>query len=295
MFLFVLLNGYFIKTTQSFFNDCDIVIKSNYLTNDEVFNMLFVVSPAKNLDYESPLATQTFSQPELLSESEILMAECVKLSPAELSSLMGISDKLAGLNAARFGEWSTPFSADNARQAVLAFNGDVYTGLDAASLSEQDFAFAQSHMRILSGLYGLLKPLDLMQAYRLEMGTKLSNVRGKNLYEFWGTLITDKLNEALEQQGDNVLINLASTEYFKSVKKKQLSADIITPSFKDWKNGQYKMISFFAKKARGLMARYIIQNQLTEVEQLKRFDLAGYQYSEELSKGNDWVFTRKES
>ena len=295
MFLFVLLNGCFIKTTQSFLNDCDIVIKSNYLTNDEVFNMLFVVSPAKNLDYESPLATQTFSQPELLSESEILMAECVKLSPAELSSLMGISDKLAGLNAARFGEWSTPFSADNARQAVLAFNGDVYTGLDAASLSEQDFAFAQSHMRILSGLYGLLKPLDLMQAYRLEMGTKLSNVRGKNLYEFWGTLITDKLNEALEQQGDNVLINLASTEYFKSVKKKQLSADIITPSFKDWKNGQYKMISFFAKKARGLMARYIIQNQLTEVEQLKRFDLAGYQYSEELSKGNDWVFTRKES
>ncbi|MGJ8693821.1 MAG: peroxide stress protein YaaA [Thalassotalea sp.] len=257
--------------------------------------MLLVVSPAKNLDYQSPLATPLFSQPELLTESKLLISECVKLSPADISSLMGISDKLAGLNAARFGEWSTPFTPDNARQAVLAFNGDVYTGLDAASFTDADFNFAQAHMRILSGLYGLLKPLDLMQAYRLEMGTKLSNTRGKNLYEFWGEIITHQLNEAIAAQGDNVLINLASTEYFKSVKKKQLAADIITPSFKDWKNGQYKMISFFAKKARGLMARYIIQNQITDVEQLKAFDLAGYQYSEDFSKGNDWVFTRKES
>ncbi len=256
--------------------------------------MLLVVSPAKNLDYDSPLATEQFSQPELLEHSQLLIKQCKKLTPADISSLMGISDKLAGLNAARFGEWATPFTQDNARQAILAFNGDVYTGLDAKSFSEKDFAFAQQHMRILSGLYGLLKPLDLMQAYRLEMGKKLDNDRGSNLYQFWGDIITEHLNAALVAQGDNVLINLASNEYFKSVKKKSLKAEVITPAFKDWKNGQYKMISFFAKKARGLMARYIIENQITDVEQLKAFDVAGYQYSTELSKANDWVFTRKE-
>ncbi|GLX79592.1 UPF0246 protein [Thalassotalea insulae] len=255
--------------------------------------MLLVVSPAKNLDYDSPLATEQYSQPELLSHSQILVEQCKTLSPADLSSLMGISDKLAGLNAARFGQWSQPFTPENARAAILAFNGDVYTGIDAATLSEKDFAYAQQHMRILSGLYGLLKPLDLMQAYRLEMGTKLANERGANLYQFWGEIITEKLNQAIEAQGDNVLINLASNEYFKSVKKKSLQAEIITPAFKDWKNGQYKMISFFAKKARGLMARYIIENQINSLEQLKNFDVAGYQYSNELSKGNDWVFTRK--
>ena len=256
--------------------------------------MLFVVSPAKNLDYDSPLATDKYSQPELLDESQILIDRCVQLSPADISSLMGISDKLAGLNAARFGEWSQPFTPDNARPAVLAFNGDVYTGLDAKTLSENDFDFAQQHMRILSGLYGLLKPLDLMQAYRLEMGSKLDNVRGTNLYQFWGNIITDKLNQALIDQGDNILINLASNEYFKAVKKKDLKADVITPAFKDWKNGQYKMISFFAKKARGLMARYIIENKVTNVEQLKKFDSAGYQFDADLSQGNDWVFTRRQ-
>ncbi|MEW6982350.1 peroxide stress protein YaaA [Colwelliaceae bacterium 6471] len=257
--------------------------------------MLLVVSPAKNLDFDSSLPTDSYTQPTLLSHSQELIKHCIKLSPADISSLMGISDKLAGLNAARFGQWSQPFTPENARQAILAFNGDVYTGLDAKSFSADDFTFAQQHMRILSGLYGLLKPLDLMQAYRLEMGTKLTNDRGSNLYQFWGNIITDELNNALKAQGDNVLINLASNEYFKSVKKKELNAEIITPAFKDWKNGQYKMISFFAKKARGLMARYIIQNQLTDVEQLKAFDLGGYQYSEEFSKGNDWVFTRQES
>ena len=256
--------------------------------------MLLVVSPAKNLDYESPVATDRFSQPELLSHSKVLMKKCKTLTPADISSLMGISDKLAGLNAARFGEWSTPFTAKNARQAILAFNGDVYTGLDAQSFSEEDFTFAQQHMRILSGLYGLLKPLDLMQAYRLEMGKKLDNERGSNLYQFWGDIITDHLNTAIAAQGDNVLINLASNEYFKAVKKKSLKAEVITPAFKDWKNGQFKMISFFAKKARGLMARYIIEHQITDVEKLKDFDVAGYQFSSELSNGNDWVFTRKE-
>ncbi|SES62124.1 peroxide stress protein YaaA [Thalassotalea agarivorans] len=256
--------------------------------------MLMLVSPAKNLDYESPLATQTFSQPELLAHSQLLIDQCKQLSPADISSLMGVSDKIAGLNAARFGEWQQPFSPDNARPAVLAFNGDVYTGLDAASFSEEDFAFAQSHLRILSGLYGLLKPLDLMQAYRLEMGTKLKNERGDNLYQFWGDIITDKVNDAIASSNTTALVNLASNEYFKSVKKKQLNADIITPAFKDWKNGQYKMISFFAKKARGLMARYIIENRITDVEQVKQFDVAGYSYNESLSKGNDWVFTRKQ-
>jgi uncharacterized protein len=257
--------------------------------------MLLVVSPAKNLDYESPLVTDKYSQPELLSHSQLLIEQCVKLSPAEISSLMGISDKLAGLNAARFGQWSQPFTHENARPAMLAFNGDVYTGLDAKSLTDSDFEFAQQHMRILSGLYGLLKPLDLMQAYRLEMGTKLNNDRGTNLYQFWGDIITEKLNQAIAQQGDNILVNLASNEYFKSVKKKSLNAELITPSFKDWKNGQYKMISFFAKKARGLMARYIIENKIDSLEALKGFSEAGYSYSDEFSKGNDWVFTRRES
>ena len=257
--------------------------------------MLLVVSPAKNLDFESPLPTDKYSQPELLAHSKTLISHCIKLTPVDISTLMSISDKLAGLNAARFGEWSMPFTVDNARQAVLAFNGDVYTGLDAKTFSADDFDFAQKHMRILSGLYGLLKPLDLMQAYRLEMGTRLANERGSNLYQFWGDIITDSVNQALEEQGDNVLINLASNEYFKSVKKKNLKGEIITPAFKDWKNGQFKIISFFAKKARGLMARYIIEHRLTDVEQLKAFDVAGYQYSEDLSQGNDWVFTRKET
>ncbi|MEI6893937.1 MAG: peroxide stress protein YaaA [Colwellia sp.] len=257
--------------------------------------MLLVVSPAKKLDFESPLATEKCSQPDLLAQSQLLIDECIKLTPSDIASLMKLSDKLAGLNAARFGEWATPFTRDNARQAILSFNGDVYTGLDAQSFNNEDFDFAQQHFRILSGLYGLLRPLDLMQAYRLEMGCKLSNSRGDNLYQFWGEIITNELNKVMSEQGDDALLNLASTEYFKSVKIKALNATIITPVFKDWKNGQYKIISFFAKKARGLMARYIIKNKLTCVEQIKAFDLGGYQYSDDLSKGNNWVFTRKET
>jgi hypothetical protein len=273
---------------------CDILVSIFLLVINGQIIMLLVVSPAKKLDYESPLATEKFSQPNLLEQSKLLIADCVKLSPNDIATLMKLSDKLAGLNAARFGEWSMPFTPDNARQAILSFNGDVYTGLDASSFSDDDFDFAQQHFRILSGLYGLLKPLDLMQAYRLEMGCKLANVRGDNLYQFWGEIITDELNKTLSELEDDVVINLASTEYFKSVKKKSLNATVITPAFKDWKNGQYKMISFFAKKARGLMARYIIQNKLTSVEEVKGFELGGYQYNDDLSKGNDWVFTRKE-
>lgn len=256
--------------------------------------MLLVVSPAKNLDYDTPPVTQEYTQPELLTHSEELITRCRKLSPAQISSLMKISDKLAGLNADRYASWTLPFDQSNARQALLAFNGDVYTGLDASSFSQDDFNFAQQHMRILSGLYGLLKPLDLMQAYRLEMGTKLDTEKGVNLYQFWDDIITKKLNGAMQEQGDNVLVNLASNEYFKSVKSSKLDGQIVTPVFKDCKNGQYKIISFYAKKARGMMARYIIQNRLSEVSQLEQFDLAGYRFNPAMSEVNEPVFSREE-
>lgn len=256
--------------------------------------MLMIISPAKTLDYESPLATQTHTQPDFLDNACELIDQLKVLEPHQISDLMSISDKLGQLNAERFQTWQTPFTQDNARQAVLAFKGDVYTGLDAQSFSEDDFSFAQTHLRILSGLYGLLKPLDLMQPYRLEMGTKFENTRGKDLYAFWGSQITDALNSLLASD-DKVLVNLASNEYFKSVQKKNLNARLITPQFKDWKNGQYKMISFYAKKARGLMCRYAIQNRITQAEDLKGFDLDGYYFSGEQSDQNTWVFLRDEA
>ncbi len=256
--------------------------------------MLIVISPAKTLDYETPPATDKFTQPELLKYSKELITRCRKLTPEQIGSMMKISDKLAGLNAARFADWQPDFTPNNAKQALLAFKGDVYTGLDANSFSATEFEYAQQHLRMLSGLYGLLKPLDLMQAYRLEMGIRLDNKRGKNLYEFWGSIITDKLNLALAEQGDNVLINLASNEYFKAVKRKEVDASIITPVFKDCKNGQYKVISFFAKKARGLMARYIIQNQVKDVAGLTLFNQEGYFFSEVDSSPTELIFKREE-
>ncbi|ATZ10563.1 peroxide stress protein YaaA [Erwinia amylovora] len=256
--------------------------------------MLMVISPAKTLDFTSPLATKRFTQPELLAESQKLINVARQLSPADIASLMHISDKLALLNAERFNDWQPDFTPDNARQAILAFKGDVYTGLQAETFSEDDFTFAQQHLRMLSGLYGLLRPLDLMQAYRLEMGIKLANPAGKDLYSFWGDKLTGALNEALAQQGDNLLINLASDEYFKSVKPKQLGGDVIKPVFLDEKNGKFKVISFYAKKARGLMCRYIIQHRLTKVEQLKQFDVDGYAFAADASAGNELVFKRRE-
>ena len=256
--------------------------------------MLVVVSPAKNLDFESPLPTDSYTQPELLDEAKKLIERCRELSPAQVGSLMNISDKLAMLNAQRFNEFATPFTPSNSRPAMYAFNGDVYTGLDAYNLSPKAVDYAQQHFRILSGLYGVLRPLDLMQAYRLEMGTKLDNSQGKDLYQFWGSLITSKLNKAMADQGDNVLVNLASNEYFKAVKKKELDGAIVTPQFKDKKNGTYKVISFYAKKARGMMARFILENQIDEVEGLHKFDVAGYYFSEEQSSGNNLVFLREE-
>lgn len=253
--------------------------------------MLTVISPAKTLDFDTPSHTDKYTEPRFLTQSQLLIDQLKKLSSQEIAGLMKISDKLAGLNMARFQQWETPFTEKNAKQAILAFKGDVYTGLNAETLNENGLAFAQQHLRILSGLYGVLRPLDLIQPYRLEMGTPFQNDAGRDLYSFWG----EKLQESLQAEpalSDGVLINLASNEYFKAVNAKKLNATIITPVFKDWKNGQYKMISFYAKKARGLMSRYIIDQQINSPEKLKQFDLDGYRYSDEMSQKNDWVFIR---
>lgn len=255
--------------------------------------MLIVISPAKTLDYETPAKTKTFTLPDYLDDSAELIHRMREFSALDIAELMHVSSKIAELNFDRFEAWNKKFTEKNAKQAVLAFKGDVYTGLDAESFSAKDFNFAQSHLRILSGLYGLLRPLDLMQPYRLEMGSKLSNERGKNLYEFWGNTLTDGLNAQLKKIKSEHLINLASNEYFKAVKPKQINGEVITPAFKEYKNGDYKMIGFYAKKARGMLSRYIIQNQLSDVEDIKSFDVEGYKFNKSLSKGNNWVFTRK--
>ena len=236
--------------------------------------------------------TQRHTLPQYLDDSQELIAQLRELSPAQIAELMHLSDKLAGLNAARFGSWTPDFTPANAKQALLAFKGDVYTGLDAESLGEDDFSYAQDHLRMLSGLYGLLRPLDLMQPYRLEMGTKLANGRGKDLYAFWGTRISEWLNQALADQGDDVLLNLASNEYFSAVKRSALKARVINTEFRDFKNGQYKIISFYAKKARGLMARYVIKERIQNPEQLKAFSYDGYRYSPDDSSPDRLVFLR---
>jgi len=251
--------------------------------------VLIVISPAKTLDFDSEPVVNVHSQPQFLLQSQQLIEGLKKLSVADISTLMKLSDKLAGLNMARFQTWAAPFDLDNAKQAVLAFKGDVYTGLDADSLDRAGFDFMQKHLRILSGLYGILRPLDLMQAYRLEMGTKFENEKGSNLYQFWDSQLRQELEAELA--GD-VLINLASNEYFKVLQAKKIQSRIITPVFKDWKNGQYKIISFYAKKARGLMTRYIIDHQIEQPENIKQFDSDGYRFSEEMSQGDDWVFIR---
>ncbi|MFC0309267.1 peroxide stress protein YaaA [Gallibacterium trehalosifermentans] len=255
--------------------------------------MLAVISPAKTLDFTSPSPITTVTQPNLTKYSQQLMEICRQLSPVDIASLMKISDKLAGLNAARFAEWQVAHNQNNSKAAIYAFKGDVYTGLDAESLSAAEIDFAQTHLRMLSGLYGVLRPLDLMQPYRLEMGTKLANPKGKDLYHFWGNIITEQLQQALDQQGDNILINVASDEYFNAVNPERLNATMIKPIFMDYKNGKYKIISFYAKKARGLMCRYIIQHQLTQAEQLKEFDLAGYWFDKNASTATEWVFKRE--
>lgn len=254
--------------------------------------MLLLISPAKTLDFESIAPTKNYSQAAFLTESKLLIDELRALSPQAISSLMGISDKLGILNYDRFASWKTPFKPDNAKQAIYAFQGDVYTGMRADIFSDTDLQFAQQHLRMLSGLYGLLRPLDLIQPYRLEMGTSFANKRGKNLYEFWGGSITEAINLQLAQLQSEQVINLASQEYFGAVKPKQLKANVITPVFKDKKNGNYKIISFFAKKARGMMSAYAVQNRITEPEALKEFTVGGYAYNPSLSRTHEWVFTR---
>jgi cytoplasmic iron level regulating protein YaaA (DUF328/UPF0246 family) len=257
--------------------------------------MLTVLSPAKTLDFETLPKTKTASQPVLLDQSEILVDQLRGMTGAKLSKLMGISDKLGELNRERFGQWETPFTKTNSKQAVLAFKGDVYRGLDAESFSEDDFKFAQQHLRILSGLYGVLRPLDLIQPYRLEMGTKLKNDRGANLYDFWGDRITDALNKQLGTLKSSTLVNLASVEYFTSVNEGNLTADVVAPTFLDEKNGKYKIISFYAKKARGLMAAWIVQKRIDDAKKLRAFKVAGYRYSAHLSSPGKPAFIRDEA
>ena len=255
--------------------------------------MLIVLSPAKSLDNSpSPKATP-HTQPDFLPRASELIELMRTYSPAQIGSLMSISDNLAQLNAERYASWSPEFNLENAKQAALAFDGDVYGGLDARSMTAAQLNYTQDHVRILSGLYGVLRPLDLMQPYRLEMGTRLSNGRGKDLYAFWGDTVTEALNAELTLQPNPVLVNLASEEYFKVVRPKLLEAQIITPVFEEWKNGRYKIISFFAKRARGLMARYAAQTRLKSVDKLKLFDLEGYCFEPALSDSVSWRFQRR--
>ncbi|CBJ42672.1 peroxide stress protein YaaA [Ralstonia solanacearum] len=255
--------------------------------------MIIVLSPAKSLDYDTPPRIKTHTLPDFIERSAVLIETLRTLSPAQIGTLMQISDPLAVLNANRYADWSTEFTADNSKQAVLAFDGDVYGGLDANALSADDLQFAQQHLRILSGLYGVLRPLDRMQPYRLEMGTRLANPGGKDLYAFWGDDVTLALNALLEPAGDPVLVNLASEEYFKVVRPKVLKARIVTPVFEDWKGGRYKIISFYAKRARGLMARYAIEHRITDPRKLKHFDAEGYAFAADVSDDERWVFRRK--
>lgn len=256
--------------------------------------MLIVISPAKTLDFETVPITKVHTQPEFLRESRQLVSQLKKLTPVEVSSLMKISDKLGTLNFLRFNEWKTPFTLNNAKQALLAFKGGVYTGIDAESFSRQELSFAQKHLRILSGLYGVLKPLDLIQAYRLEMGTQFGNKKGKDLYEFWDSKLTDYINQDLKTSKSKYLINLASNEYFRSLRASMINAEIIVPVFQDYKNGKYKIISFFAKKARGQMSAYIIKNKLKEPEEIKDFNVDGYKFNKLESNNTNWVFRRKQ-
>lgn len=256
--------------------------------------MLILVSPAKTLDYETELDVEDFSVAPLLSDSELLIKDLQQKNPDDLSSLMGLSEKLSLLNFDRNMNWTRPTKpSESARQAIFAFKGDVYQGLDASSLSKAEIKYANKNLCILSGLYGLLKPLDLMYPYRLEMGTKMKNKRGNNLYEFWGSKVTDLVNDLAMDNRSKAIVNLASVEYFSVLKTDQINLPIINPVFKDYKNGQYKIVSFFAKKARGLMSRFIIQNKIKKSEDLMDFNLDGYRYSKKESKENSPVFLRK--
>lgn len=253
--------------------------------------MLIVLSPAKSLDLDTPPTTRLSTEPDFIDRSAMLIDRLRQFSPAEVSSLMDLSDNLAALNVGRYASWTTDHA--DARQAVMAFNGDVYAGLDARSLKPAQLAYTQARVRILSGLYGLLRPLDKIHPHRLEMGTRLDNQHGKDLYAFWGDTITDALNRSAREQGAKVLLNLASEEYFKSVKPGQLEVPVISPVFEDWKNGKYKIISFYAKRARGMFARYAAVKGISDPQKLKRFHVDGYAYVPAQSDDRRWVFRRR--
>ena len=259
--------------------------------------MLILISPAKTLDFETPAPIAQFSQPDFLDDTAKLVKQLKQLSAPEISSLMKISDKLAHLNRDRFKAWQADFDDANAKQALLAFRGDVYQGMQVDSFQLEDFEFAREHLRILSGLYGVLRPLDLIQPYRLEMGTKLAHAKLQNLsvntlYEFWQDKLTQAINRQLEKLDSQIVVNLASNEYFKAVQPKLLTGEIVTPVFKDWKNDKYKIISIYAKKARGMMSAYIIKNRIKQKEDIKGFSESGYSFNAELSDSNNLVFTR---
>lgn len=255
--------------------------------------MLALLSPSKTLDTESISHIQSHTQPELLEHSESLVSILRDYTVEHLQNVMNISSNLAELNAQRYKDWSLPFTTENAKQAALMFQGDVYTGLDCAQFDEDDFVFAQTHLGILSGLYGFLRPLDLIRPYRLEMGLSLITPKGKSIYDFWGDIITNTINEHLEANSSNpVLINVCSREYFKVVKPKKLQARLININFKEHKNGQYRVVGYFAKKARGAFCHYMVKNRITDINDLKHFNLDRYQFSAKLSTEKDWVFYR---
>ena len=253
--------------------------------------MISVISPAKTLCYEK-INNKSYSKPEFINKSQELIDVLSKMNVEEISFLMKTSEKISKLNYKRFQDWSSELHHKNSKQSIFAFKGDVYTGLDVSTLSESEINFSQDNLRILSGLYGVLRPLDLMMPYRLEMGTKLKNKKGKDLYDFWGENITNSINKILENHKDKTLVNLASNEYFKSIKKNKIQAQIITPIFKDYKSGKYKIISFFAKKARGNMASYVIKNRINHPDKLKKFNGLGYSFDSSRSDEDSFVFIR---
>lgn len=255
--------------------------------------MLFVLSPAKTLNYDTPAPTEEITLPDFMAHSAELIKVLQAFSPAQIAELMRISDPLASLNFSRYASWSPLCSKDNAKQAVFSFNGDVYEGLDAVTLDDVSLKYAQSRIRFLSGLYGLLRPLDLMQPYRLEMGTRLKTARARNLYEFWGDTITEALNALLEKEAVRIVVNLASEEYFRAVKPSMLNASVVTPVFQEWKGGGYKIISFHAKRARGLMARFAALHRIDDPQRLTEFNLEGYSFAQSASTETELVFRRR--
>jgi cytoplasmic iron level regulating protein YaaA (DUF328/UPF0246 family) len=254
--------------------------------------MLITLSPSKGQDFESPTPSAIYSVPDQLEDSQLLINEAKKLDIKDVRALMDVSENISILNVERFNTWQLPFTPENAKPALFAFKGDVYSGIQKEKYSDDDLAYAQQHLRILSGLYGALRPMDLIQPYRLEMKTKLKNPRGENLYQFWDERITQKLNEVLEQQEEKVLVNLASNEYFKSVKPKKLDGKLLNINFKETKDGKTRVIAIFAKRARGMMTDFILRNRIEHADDIKDFGAGGYKFSPQESTANNWVFSR---